>query len=422
MTLSLPVIAPVSPAKEASRSPVGVAEEPNTAVANSTKPAASSSSATFASSNNNALAGPLSVTTKTAPEPLSGSSRFLTSLAAQERRVLELREDLEKAEADLWHQKKQWARYEASRKRDAMRQLEPLQSLQSPHSSTSPVGNLTFQSAPTTTGSSFSPTFLLSPSTTPSAGFPDSMEKFRATDATWKNSSESGRHQPYPHHLRHTHPNQPVVRKSTQRVFSGSRHTRALSLLSPEATRSTSPPQSTHSEPALSPMVTTTEAHSERQFPLPKDVHAAGSSAKLRFSKTYRQIAQNKAGSTPQLSISPSEQARDATVTGGKRVAADFREGLWTFFEDIRQATVSEEGISASETQTSRSRRPEPSQVQQTRQFQQHNENMLDSIGEASVIGAASRKERQSTRDSSETRRVGLNDYAIASLLASLHI
>ncbi len=44
--------------------------------------------------------------------------------------------------------------------------------------------------------------------------------------------------------------------------------------------------------------------------------------------------------------------AKDAIVNSGKKMASDFREGLWTFFEDIRQATVGEEGINGMETRT----------------------------------------------------------------------
>ena len=34
----------------------------------------------------------------------------------------------------------------------------------------------------------------------------------------------------------------------------------------------------------------------------------------------------------------------------GKQMASDLREGLWTFLEDIRQATVGEEGINATQS------------------------------------------------------------------------
>lgn len=41
--------------------------------------------------------------------------------------------------------------------------------------------------------------------------------------------------------------------------------------------------------------------------------------------------------------------SRASLVHTGKQMASDLREGLWTFLEDIRQATVGEEGINATE-------------------------------------------------------------------------
>jgi hypothetical protein len=45
--------------------------------------------------------------------------------------------------------------------------------------------------------------------------------------------------------------------------------------------------------------------------------------------------------------------SREALVRTGKQMASDLREGLWTFLEDIRQATVGEEGINGTQTRTS---------------------------------------------------------------------
>ena len=55
------------------------------------------------------------------------SNTFLTALASQERRVLELKEELQKAETDLEKLKRQWTTHEAARKRNELRQLEPMQ-------------------------------------------------------------------------------------------------------------------------------------------------------------------------------------------------------------------------------------------------------------------------------------------------------
>jgi Domain of unknown function (DUF4048) len=56
----------------------------------------------------------------------------------------------------------------------------------------------------------------------------------------------------------------------------------------------------------------------------------------LGFGRTYRQLAGRNSMHPP---------AKDVIVESGKKMASDLREGLWTFFEDIRQATVGEEGI-----------------------------------------------------------------------------
>ena len=51
----------------------------------------------------------------------SGTNEFIIAVAAQERRVLELREELSRAEADLVTLKKQWTAQEAAQKRNAAR-------------------------------------------------------------------------------------------------------------------------------------------------------------------------------------------------------------------------------------------------------------------------------------------------------------
>ncbi|KAM3068977.1 hypothetical protein ACMFMG_004154 [Clarireedia jacksonii] len=65
----------------------------------------------------------------TTPSP-NDPNGFLVALAAQERRVLELKEELNKAETELSQLKKQWALHEATRKRAEIRHVEKLQPLQ----------------------------------------------------------------------------------------------------------------------------------------------------------------------------------------------------------------------------------------------------------------------------------------------------
>ncbi|PQE08243.1 hypothetical protein CJF31_00009474 [Rutstroemia sp. NJR-2017a BVV2] len=67
--------------------------------------------------------------TVTTPSP-NDPNGFLVALAAQERRVLELKEELCKAETELTQLKKQWALHESTRKRAEIRHVEKLQPLQ----------------------------------------------------------------------------------------------------------------------------------------------------------------------------------------------------------------------------------------------------------------------------------------------------
>ena len=243
------------------------------------------------------------------PASPTDSSTFLTSLAAQERRVLEIREELHKAEADLSHLKRQWAVYEAGRKKDEVRQVGQLQTL--------PVNNFAVVDGPIENG------------VPPAAALRASLEN--GTD-------------------------RPVVRKSTQRVFSGSRHTRALSLLSPGAMGHQSS-QSRQFEKVLSPAVTTTDIHSS-QPPLSKSSTVSMAEQNTGFGRTYKQLAVRKSMPAP---------TKDVIVNGGKKMASDLREGLWTFFEDLRQATVGEEGINGTGTSVSGSGK---AQRQGARRFQ----------------------------------------------------
>jgi Domain of unknown function (DUF4048) len=228
------------------------------------------------------------------------SNSFLTSLAAQERRVLELREELQKAEADLSHLKRQWSQFEAGRKKNELRHVELLQHLPG----TQPTV-LDFQSE---NGAN------------PAAALRASLEN--GTD-------------------------RPVVRKSTQRLFSGSRQTRALSLLSPDALSSRST-QARPFEKALSPTVTTTDIHSKHA---PLSTPMSSTEETIGFGRTYKQLAVRRSMPPP---------AKDVIMESGKKMAADLRVGLFTFFEDIRQATVGDECINGVETRTAGAARAQP--------------------------------------------------------------
>ena len=115
------------------------------------------------------------------------SDNFLTALATQERRVLELKEELQKAEIDLRKLKKQWAAHEAKKKRNEARNLEQLQPLKT--------------------------------SLSESAANHDESPVLASRELDRRKTLSSS------------------MRSSQRKVFSGSRHTRTLSLLSTNNTK-----------------------------------------------------------------------------------------------------------------------------------------------------------------------------------------
>ena len=219
---------------------------------------------------------------------------FLTAIATQERRVLELKEELHRAEADLNKLKKQWAQHEANKKRNDARRITKLEPLQ------------TALSAPdedeATEGSS--------------ARAQQEIERRKALMGGGKSSNRT--------------------------VFSGSRHTRTLSLLSPAIARDETKPKARQPIPM-------------RKDSLASPVKRSGEADSLRHTRP-RLIA--RASTTPDLTTEVAETADrninlpdnlekgvdhgDLMFTG-KKMANDLRDGLWTFFEDLRQATVGDE-------------------------------------------------------------------------------
>ena len=221
------------------------------------------------------------------------STGFLTSLAAQERKVLELKEELQRAENDLVKLKKQWAQYEAGKKRSEINRVEKLQIVTKPVEET-----------------------IAEEDGTPSRR--DSLRQERP------------------------------ARRSQQRVFSGSRHTRALSLLSPTT------PSGRLSEPApLREVLSQGEVVNSVDTAAVQNPSSANPSQLdvTTFTKTYKDLAARRSLPPP---------TRDALVKTGKQMATDLREGLWTFFEDIRHATVGEEGINATDNRSSHLAQSQP--------------------------------------------------------------
>ena len=216
---------------------------------------------------------------KQLPHPADPNS-FLTALAAQERLVLELKEELQKAEAELEKLKKQWASHEATKKRNELRHLEQLQPL-----STSSTG-------------------------LPASHDEESTRVNRGLDRRKRTTSSA---------------------KASQRtVFSGSRHTRTLSLLSPKESTAGSQPPLHGKGPLKHPLERASGAV------VPTTVHELGTST-------------DGPNVVADLYKGPS---REVIVETGKQLVGDFRQGLWTFFDDLRQVTVGDEAASSPDTRT----------------------------------------------------------------------
>lgn len=220
---------------------------------------------------------------------------FLTAIATQERRVLELKEELQKAEADLNKLKRHWAQHEANKKRNDARRLTKLEPVQT---------------------------------TLPTI---DTEEEIDSANARAQQEMER----------RKTLLN--GGKSSNRTVFSGSRHTRTLSLLSPAAAEVRPPTR----QPVR---------------PLRKDSLSSTSTAKRNVDtaplRQIRPALLSRASTTPDLTTEVAQTAdrnidlpdnlekgidHEILLRTGKKMANDFRDGLWTFFEDLRSATVGDE-------------------------------------------------------------------------------
>ena len=223
-------------------------------------------------------------------------TNFLTAIAAQERRVLELKEELSKAETELNKLKEQWQQHEAQRKRNDARSLTKLQPVQSPLPMTDRDED--------SDGSN--------------AWMQQEMERRKALLSGSKSSN--------------------------RRVFSGSKHTRTLSLLSPVNAATPSAPSSQRSP-----------VRQTRKDSLPESARRSHESD----ARLTRPTTITRASTTPDLTVDGTSAAaaaaaaaselgdagmdRDLLIQTGKKVATGLRDGLWTFWEDLRQATVGDE-------------------------------------------------------------------------------
>jgi len=215
-----------------------------------------------------------------APEP-----SILSVLAAQERYVLELRDELNKAEVDLTTLKRYFQQQEGS-KAVGSRRTHARQSSHLPHGNTLPAkdgaGSLDEEGV----------------------SLQREMERRKALLTSLK--------------------------KSERKTIPGSRHLRTLSLLSPDRQF---PPT----------------------FPQPLDTQDAESAEKLgpapsRSSTSSERSRPHSYGLEERYELGGIQSIqRETIIRAGTQMANDFKTGLFTFIEDLRQATVGDEAVHEAE-------------------------------------------------------------------------
>ncbi|EXJ91936.1 hypothetical protein A1O3_00486 [Capronia epimyces CBS 606.96] len=310
LSLNLPILLPPTPQMSQAQSP--------TANSSYQSPLDSARSSPRARASPFRHSDPVTETGE--PSKSRTSSDFFTLLAAQERKVLELREELHKAEADLLGLKKQWASYEANKKREEVKHVKKLQPL--------PLDDVT------------------------ATGRELVFAEDEADEERRKKIAMVGRANTF---------NSPAVnnngsgasslaRKGSKRVFEGGRHTRALSLLSPTSSKPGRAATAKSRDERIGQVDALPETEpgnvlTQPSFPgMPAlDGLISGDPLQLGFGKTYKELAAHRRSLPP--------VAADLLVKQGKQVYDGMREGLWTFWEDIRQATVGEEGINGTAQQ-----------------------------------------------------------------------
>ncbi|KAL8674870.1 MAG: hypothetical protein Q9168_000756 [Polycauliona sp. 1 TL-2023] len=222
------------------------------------------------------------------------SNSFLTALAAHERRVFELREELQKAEDDLSRLKKQWATHEAIKKRNEFRHREQLQKLK-PASRSSYEECRALKDDPVAFDSYDHP----------------SLEN----EKQMQEEQEDAEQKP---------DRQNSTRQIQRTVFAGSRHTRTLSLLS---------------------KVGTTRNTSNLTLQKP-NLQALPPSETSSSPKRNKTLSTRRPSEPTSARGNSNGQPNEVFIETSKQIVGDLRDGLWTFFEDLRQATVGEDASS----------------------------------------------------------------------------
>lgn len=277
--------------------------------------------------------------TETQTDPSNGN--YLHLIAAHERRVLELKEELQKAEADLNRLKRDWARHEATKKRDDVRRTTRLQTI--PNAVPALIAD------DDTDGSS--------------AWIQQEMERRKALLSS--------------------------SRTSHRTVLPGQRHTRALSLLSP-ARDNIKPMTPIIQAPAPPPRKDSLKNgiphRTEVVNPLPQLSRV--STMDPVFNKLDQDII---AG----LNHTDAAIDQESLIRAGQKVATGFKDGLWNFWEDLRHATVGDESMQPPPLP----RRKSSTQTLRTARKQSSKSSLQGSSRSSSTIGkdqpALKRKESQ---------------------------
>lgn len=243
-------------------------------------PSAPSSRPTPTTSSHMASYPPTPLDTPSIMSPVDPND-FITAIAAQERRVLELREELTRAESDLNRLKKQWTRHEAHKTRAEIRNHDHMRP---------PV---------------------------PHVDTPDDQITRRSNELDRRKAlllgQQTQQNTPTSHHRR--------------RVFRGG-HTRTLSLLSP--TKPSAEGFAVHED--------TASRAADNWKPATRGDAPSGSG----YTTIYPTPISKRASWAP--------RSVHQQTTGVKQIAEDLKTGLWTFMEDLRQATVGEEPITGQGT------------------------------------------------------------------------
>jgi hypothetical protein len=258
------------------------------------------------------------------------SADFLTLVAAQERRVLELKETLAQADAELTNLKKQWAIFEANKKREEARQLRRLPV---------PLDEV------------------------PSPAHASREDKEVAVEEERRREERRRRALVEMSNGHNTTTNgSGLARKGSKRVFEG-RHTRTLSLLSPttKPRSNTTPLTATidevvkdENQPQPEPSQTPSESSNPGTPSLNRTSTFDGlisPDLQVQLNKTYKNLADKRRSY-------PVPPGTSEFMKQSRQVVDGVREGLWTFFEDIRQATVGDEAVNGNgDMQRQRSQR-----------------------------------------------------------------